>query len=422
MKSNQQRLIDLKHTMRNKIADMRKITDQMKAEGRGSFKDAKEEKRFNNLDDEIEKMQSEAEKLQRIVDSEARGAAFQAPAAPQGAKAPDDSAGFMDGNGVRSQTNLTGDKRYGDIVARTMIAMKSGNQVRDSFGAEVRDITASSGSAMIQNPSIQNSIIYSLMSNNPLVKCGASFFDTTNHAVFPKVQAYPSVTWMTPGAEVQASEPTIGAVKFDLKDIACLVRVDNNVLYDSTPDAASVIQETINRAINQALLEAAFAGTGTNGQPAGLDNMTGVQSLSHANGTIENYGPLIAGAKELMKKNVSLNDMSVILSPDVWEALTILKATDDQPLMKPLDLGKMAADERLYVTTAVKDNYGTDGDQSRIYMGDFSQLAFGLGGPFSLTLSERYSTHLQTGFLVHMRVDIQSYMADNFVIIKDITV
>ena len=387
-----------KERLRKLVTTQKELSDKIKTEDRG-FTDA-ERSNFNKISDQVDVLKSEISQLEIDQAEYIRSISHKAPKRP-GATPPEGE--------VDDESNILG---------RAAIELRTGK----SFEGQTRVVDSTSGSALIQDPNVVNNVIYSLLSDNALVKAGASYMNVdNNYQSFPKVVNYPTVSWMSQGDQLLATDPTIEAVDFNLKDVACLVRVHNNVLRDSTPNTATVIQETISRSINDAILKAAFSGSAADKMPLGLDGISGVQSFTPT--STDNHDYLIDAVSMLLDKNVPLENIGLICSPKAWKNLAKLKTSidDNSPLMKPLDFDRMKNNGMFHVTTAIKNDYGASNDETRIYIGDFSQLAIAMQGPFALQLVEKYSDYLNTAFQVHMRCDVQAYLADNFVRIEGLS-
>ena len=283
-----------------------------------------------------------------------------------------------------------------------------------------RSISSSSGSAVIQDPLVLGRVIFALQANNDLVRAGARFVSMSNNSVYPKITAYPSLQWQASEgtAITEDSSLAIGSLKWNFKDAAILVLINDQVLYDSAIDLEATVSQAIIRGINDGILSQIFAGDGTSGTITGLDNITGIQTVAGGSAVLSNYSHIISGIKSLMDVNVNPSNVSAFAPPVVWSQMAGLSATDNQPLMKPDGVKNMP----LYWTTAIGEDYGTGNNETRIYMGDFSQMVIGFQGPISFKLVERYKEKLQTGILMHMRLDVQLLHPDNFLRIEDISV
>jgi HK97 family phage major capsid protein len=311
--------------------------------------------------------------------------------------------------------NSGNEKRFSDALGQTMRQM-----VGLDPHIEKRAIV-SAGSALIQNPNIVDEIIFSLQSRNPLVDAGVQFVNIDNNKQMPRVTAYPTANWVNEAGTVGASDPTIDGLKWELKDVAVLVKVKNNVLYDAAIDVQRLITEVAERAINDAILKAMFYGTTGSNQPAGIDNFAGalVVDMGTDGAALQNYNPFVSATRKLMDVNIGKNDVSFIYNPSVAETIALFVDSTAQPLNPP----KMITDLRYLETTAVKSDYtqGATANTTRIYGGDFSKMVVGLGGSFSITLDQSYAAELTTGFLIHARLDMKPLFENAFCTIKGIT-
>lgn len=91
----------------------------------------------------------------------------------------------------------------------------------------------------------------------------------------------------------------------------------------------------------------------------------------------------------------------------------------DQPLQRPAYIANMP----FYQTTSVPitDTYGSSSVASKLFIGDWSQLYFGVRSGVTIhPLKERYAEYNQIGFLVTMRADVQPLHEESLGYIKGI--
>jgi HK97 family phage major capsid protein len=279
----------------------------------------------------------------------------------------------------------------------------------------------SSGSALIQSENIVDEVVYSLQSSNFLSGAGVQYVATTNNRQVPKISSYPTAQWITEGQQVSDSQPSIEALKWEFKDLAVLVKVQNNVLNDAAVSVEGLINQVANNAINDAILKAVLYGSGSSGQPLGIDNYTGVLTVDMATdgAAITDYTKHTEAVKKLLQTNNDLDKISFVQSPTSFQQVNDLQVELGNYQLPPFDY----RNNSVFTTSAVKEDYdqGTTANTTRIYVGDFSKLVIGVGDEISVKLVERYADYLQTAFMVHMRVDIKPLFEDSFCIIKGIT-
>ena len=279
----------------------------------------------------------------------------------------------------------------------------------------------SNGSALIQDSNIVDDVVYSLQASNFLNDAGVQFVSTANNRQVPKITSYPAASWITEGNQVADTQPAIDSIKWEFKDLAVLVKVQNNVLYDSAVNTENLINQVAMNSINDAILKAILYGSGSSGQPLGLDNYQNILEVSMGTdgAAITDYTKHTQAVKKLLQANNDLSKISFVQSPDVFQQVNDLQVEIGNYQLPPFDY----RNNSVFTTSAVKSDYvqGATNDTTRIYVGDFSKLIVGVGQEVSVKLVERYADYLQTAFLVHVRIDPQPLFENSFCIIKGIT-
>lgn len=299
-----------------------------------------------------------------------------------------------------------------NVFGKWAVAAKTGQG-----DSELRALTSSGGSAMIPSEIFQE-VLYDSLAANPLRDLGVQYRSVSQNSKWPRITAYPDADWVaSEGTQVtEDSSTTIGSVDVSLNDLAVLIRVQDQLLLDAAVDIESVLQTSATMAINNAVLTKFFHGDGTGGTPTGLDNLTGINTVSAGNAALTDYSDIIGSMYELLVDNVPLDRIGMASHPNVWKQLTSLTASDNQPLMAPADVGNMM---KRY-TSAIDTTFGGGSNETKAYFGDFSKAVIGLQGPFRFVMDDRYKDYLQTGFLIWLRVDFAFLEPDNFCRLDDI--
>lgn len=282
-----------------------------------------------------------------------------------------------------------------------------------------RDFDVSSAGAVITDPIIQATFFESFKANNPLIDLGAQILTAENYTQFPVQTANPGVVWFSEGdsAIVPDSSATVSAVKMEFKIPAMLMLASNFWLEDSNRLGGEVIGRMAISTLQEAVIKAALHGSTANAQPNGLDNITGVQTVDAGGVVLADYAKFVEAVRKLLAANVPLERIGGIISPNVWEQMNLLKAQDDQPLLLPEGLRNVP----MFTSSAVLEDYGANDDETRVYMGDFSNLLIGMNStPVVQVLRDRFADTFQTAFLFHMRFDIKAVRPNTFVRIEDI--
>ncbi|NUQ25503.1 MAG: phage major capsid protein [Saprospiraceae bacterium] len=285
-------------------------------------------------------------------------------------------------------------------------------------GKENRDLNTAGATAILQNPKIQQEIFLSLEANNPLTKLGAQILNVDNYSSWPVVTTPPTIAWVDESDTLTPdSAMVIGSKKITFRNAAALLKIHRFTLEDSAVDSAQLVQSEIIRAIRREMLRVVFHGDNSSKEPDGLDNISGVQSLSGA--TFANYDPIIEAYAAVMAEDSPLENIGAVFGVNTWERLTKLADQQDNPMIVPPAFG---GSKGWHYTSVISESFGTTPHLTRGYVGDFSNLRIGFSGPFSLQLMERYADSLNYAVLVYFRLDLQAIRPANFCRIESIPI
>jgi HK97 family phage major capsid protein len=293
--------------------------------------------------------------------------------------------------------------RSKNILGRILKATQS------NADEEVRGLTSTGGTTMIPADRIQE-VIFDLESQNDLANAGASFILSEQNFQWPRVTNKGTAYYQA--AELDAitdSSPTIGSVKADLKDVAIRFIVSNQLLLDSSENVERILQNAMIEKINQTVLEAVFSGSGSSGQPTGLDNLSGILTVDASGGKLTDYKYHIQAVKKLLDANMRMENLSVFGSPDSLQQLEYLTDTTGQPIMQPKMIDRLGQ----YYTSAIATDYGATTDETKLYLGDFSRLLVAYQGPFTI-LTDQSASKLATEVIMHYRFDLLYLSPDSF--------
>lgn len=274
---------------------------------------------------------------------------------------------------------------------------------------EVRGLTSSGATKMIPADRIQNTI-FDLQSQNDLATAGVQFIQLENNAQWPRITDLGTPYWQAAQLDqINDSTPTITGIKAELKDLAIRFIVANQVIMDAAEDVEIVLQQAMLEAINQAILESFFSGSGASGQPTGLDNLASILTVDAAGSKLTNYRWHIQAVKALLDANMPLQNLSVFGSPDSWQQLESLTDSTGQPLLAPATISAM----NKYYTSAIKTNYGTGTDRTKLYFGDYTRSIVGFQ-PAMTVVTDGSASKLASEIIVHMRMDTLHLSPDSF--------
>ncbi len=317
-------------------------------------------------------------------------------------------------------TSVYSQRKENYFLADVVRSLKFGREAK-GIPDEVRAVTSSSGSAAIQDPHVVDELIFKLQANSQLAEAGADFRPIANHMQMAKVSEYPSYHWQAnEGDEIPVDAAlSITSKKWDLKDLAIRVRVSNQYLLDSGERGRKLIEQSMVRQINQAVAQAVFTGSDTSGEPGGIETFTNLQTVDISpDAAMTDWTQIIEACRLLSAANVPIDKIAAFFSPTGWAQLASFADTTGQPLNKPA----LVEPVRFFnPTTLVLETYDTN-TTTKMFLGDFSRLIVGFQGLFSITLDQSRASHLETEFMVHMRMDVQATHENNFAQITGILI
>ncbi|MEW8543550.1 MAG: phage major capsid protein [Candidatus Thiodiazotropha sp.] len=234
----------------------------------------------------------------------------------------------------------------------------------------------------------------------------------TQRTVIARLDSDPTPVWRGENEQVSESEPTFGAIAFDTRSLAVLVKVSRELLEDSLN-----IEEALMGALSSSLaLELDRVGMFGNGtdEPLGITQASGIGSISMGtNGAaITDWSRVLDLLLEIEQDNAGPTT-AIIQAPRTWRTIEGFVDTTGQPLQPP---PAIAAIPRLTTTSVpIDQTKGTATNASTMIAGNFSQVMVGLRTGIRIeVLKEAYADHLQYAFLAHLRADIALAHRESF--------
>jgi len=246
--------------------------------------------------------------------------------------------------------------------------------------------------------------IDNLRAQSRFIQAGAMTVPLDSHEnAIARVESDPVAGWRAESELVPESEPTFGATYLRPKSLAVMVKVSVELLQDSL-NIADILQRVLTQSCALELDRAAFFGSGTGSQPAGLFGRDiNVVSLG-TNGGVIGYDQMIDAVYEMELRNAG-PATAAVLHPRTVQFIRKMKDGDGNPLVVPEPIRSLP----MLTTTAVPINQvqGTANNCSSILLGDYSQAMLGIRQELVIQrLNERYMDRLQVGFLAYLRADV----------------
>ena len=248
-----------------------------------------------------------------------------------------------------------------------------------------------------------------------VLQAGARVVPMQNRVLdIPKWTGDPSAAWHTEGATISPTDATMSKVTLTAKALASLTVVSRELLED-----ASGVDDELRKAMatqfGLTVDRAALYGSGTDPEPRGIRNTSGITTLSMgANGAaLSNWDWAIDAVGTIRQANEEPS--ATIISTRTSRALGKLKDTQGQPLRTPDYLNGVT----LLDTGQVRNDLtqGTATTASEAFTADWSDLYVGVRTDLQVqVLTERYADTGQVGLLCWWRGDIVVTLPAAFVI------
>ena len=199
-----------------------------------------------------------------------------------------------------------------------------------------------------------------------------------------KLTSDPTAYWRAEHSAITASDWTLEPINLHAVSLGCLVEVSLELLQDAT-NAGSMLQNAMAAAIALEMDRAALYGNGVT-EPTGLNNIADVETISKGvNGaTVTTYDDFSNACEDVADNNGLAT--AAIMAPRTFYTIDRLKqGTTNEPLVGPASYQAL----KKFVTNqiGITDTQGSASNASKIFVGDFKQMLFGIRKSLQVDIS-----------------------------------
>ena len=267
-------------------------------------------------------------------------------------------------------------------------------------GAPNTPTGAQTGSNLVGTDFMAGSFIDLLRPRTTIMRLARTMGGLIGNVEIPKQTGGATAYWIGEGDDANETTPTIGQLGLSPKTVAAYTDITRRLLMQSTPDAEAIVRGDLVAAIAQAIDYAGYYGTGTNNQPLGLSNYTGLNAVDFA-ATNPTYAELVQMETEIAADNADVNSMAYVLNAKGrGAAKTTPKFADGASVAAAgviWEPGNTLNGYRAEVTNQVKD-----GD---VFFGNFADLVVGMWGGLDMTV-DPYSLSKSGGLRIVVFQDV----------------
>lgn len=138
------------------------------------------------------------------------------------------------------------------------------------------NLTTGAGSSLVQTD-IAPSWIDILRAKSIVMTLGATrITGLVGNLALPRLTGSASTYWVQDGTAVTYSNPTVDQVTFSPHHVGGVVTLSRQLIQQSSPSAAAIVENDLAALVATAIDQAALAGTGSSGQPTGILNASGL--------------------------------------------------------------------------------------------------------------------------------------------------
>ncbi len=221
-------------------------------------------------------------------------------------------------------TTIPIDRRMVD-AARTMTGQRATSAT--AYAAT----TGSTGSnSLIATNLLAGSFIEVLRNKAKVMGLGARMLSgLVGNISIPRQTGPSTAFWIAPeGTDIPESEASFDNVAMTPRTVGTYSQVTRQMLMQSTPEIEMLVRDDLAAVMALAIDAAAISGTGANGQPTGILNTTGIQSLAlGTNGGALTFDAMVGLETLLAEANVQETDLAYLTNAKQIGALKLLKDT-----------------------------------------------------------------------------------------------
>jgi HK97 family phage major capsid protein len=257
-----------------------------------------------------------------------------------------------------------------------------------------------------------------------------------NPVEIPKVTGGSTAYWVAENSAITESNLTVGQLALSPKAVAAMVKLSNRLLRLSNPSVEAMIRSDIATVLALAIDLAALRGSGANGEPIGIANTTGINTVEiGTDGGAPTFDVLSDMQYELQLDNAFRGNLGYIFHPRTRKTLLQTKVaqyTGDtggeyiiQPIVSDAQLQAWLGYKYGQTTQVPIDlTKGSGTALTEIYFANWKELIVGSWGGMEIMASKETSDAFeknQTWVRIIQDVDIAVRHAESFCLVNDAT-
>lgn len=272
----------------------------------------------------------------------------------------------------RAAETQFGRTAQGLLVPQDVLASRAFN----AGGAANTPAGASTGNFGVDTQFMAGSFIEMLRNRTVLMGLGTTMAGLVGNVDIPRQTGGATAYWIGENQDATEGTPTLGQLELSPKTVAAYTEITRRLMMQSSLDAEGIVRRDLTNAIAQAIDFAGFYGSGTNNQPRGLKNYTGINSVGFASNPT--YAQLVQMETEIAADNADVNSMAYVMNARMRGYLKTTAKFGSGTESTIWEAGNTVNGYRTEVTNQLANN--------DIFFGNFADLLIGMWGGLDLTV------------------------------------
>lgn len=257
-----------------------------------------------------------------------------------------------------------------DVLTRALNTSKSGTASGDTGGYG------------IANTLMAQSFVDILRNRATIMQLGTVMGGLVGNIDIPKQVAASQGYWLGEDADAQEGELDLGQINLTAKTVAAYSEITRRLMVQSSLDTEALVRSDLAKALALTIDKAGYYGTGSDHQPLGIANQTGINAVSFA-GVQPSYAELVEMETQIALDNADVASMAYVGNAGFRGASKTTQKFPGTPTGATIwEPGSTVNGYRTEITNQVNS-----GD---VFMGNFADLVIAMWGGLEL-LVDPYS-------------------------------
>ena len=193
-----------------------------------------------------------------------------------------------------------------------------------------RDLSAGSDGDLIGQDYRAGDFIDVLRNNSAVMPLATMLNGLTGDVKIPKKTAAASAAFISSeGGAAGESELTIGNVSMSPKSLGAFTDITRQLMIQSSIDVENLVRNDLAASMAIAIDDAALEGSGSSGNPTGITNTSGINTVSLSSAAAPTFAEMVSMESAVRVDNALVGDLAYIVHPTNYGTLkTTEKATN----------------------------------------------------------------------------------------------